>query len=210
MNINEVLNNQNNLYFGHGTGGESKELIDSIMNNGLRCSHGSLYFTSVILGIGTQIEESEKEKLKNWPHKDSKIIIIVSLPLQYKIIDVVGMGTYNKGDAAYYYIPDEKLRAETPLLTNSPYVMPEFIAGYYNAREDSFVSNPKYYEYLSPNEQKELFDKVKSNYFNIIDDAIGIDEYKEILNSVGWNYALTEDEEQRFKSLKEQKEGKSR
>lgn len=202
MDINKVLNNQNNIYFGHGTGVENKELIDSIMNDGLRCSHGSLYFTSVTLGIGTQIKDSEKELLKNWPHKDSKIIIIISLPLQYKIIDAMGMGTYNKGDSAYYYTPDEKLRVENPFLTNSPYVMPEFIVGYYDARSDSFAPNPKYYEYLSSREQKDLFDKVKSNYFNIIDDAVGIDEYKEIAKSIGWNYALTEEEEQQFKSFK--------
>ena len=176
------------------------------MNNGLRCSHGSLYYTSITLGVGSQISESAQEMLKNWPHKDSKNIVIVSLPLQYKIIDT-GL-TYNQGDAAYYYIPDESKRKEFSL-TNSPYVMPEFIAGYYDARNDSFISNPRYYENLPKNEQSNLFDKVKENYFNIIDNSLGIDEYKDIvkdLGELGWQFGLTDEEVEKFQRRKKESE----
>lgn len=58
MDINKVLNNVENLYYGHGTGNINNEVIQLIMNNGLCCSHGSLYFTSVKLGRGSNIVES--------------------------------------------------------------------------------------------------------------------------------------------------------
>lgn len=203
MEINKLLNNNQNMYFGHGTGVEDSEVIRSIMNNGLRCSHGSLYFTSVALGIGSQIPASEQELLKNWLHKDSKIIVIVSLPLQYKIIDLVGTPTYNQADAAYYYIPDENTRKKFSL-TNSPYVMPEFIVGYYDARNDSFTSNSRYYENLHENEQSKLFDKVKENYFNIIDNGWGIEAYKDVIKELGWKFGLTEEEVKKFQRRKEE------
>lgn len=203
MEINKLLNNTQNMYFGHGIEIEDSEVIQSIMNNGLRCSHGSLYFTSVALGIGSQIPESEQEMLKNWPHKDSKIIVIVSLPLQYKIIELVGTATYNQGDAAYYYIPDEITR-EKFSLTNSPYVMPEFIVGYYDARNDSFTSNPRYYENLQEHEQSNLFNKVKENYFNIIDNSWGIEEYKGVIKELEWSFGLTEEELKKFQRRKEE------
>lgn len=203
MEINKLLNNTQNMYFGHGTGVENDEVTQSIMNNGLRCSHGSLYFTSVTLGVGSQIQEPEQEMLKNWPHNDSKNIIIVSLPLQYKILDTVGIPTYNQRDAAYYYIPDE-VKREKFSLTNSPYVMPEFIVGYYDARNDSFIQNPRYYENLQEHEQKELFNQVKENYFNIINDSWGIEEYKEVLKNLGWRFGLTEEELKNFQQKKKE------
>lgn len=197
MDINKLLNNDQNIYFGHGTGTENNEIIQSIMNNGLRCSHDSLYFTSATLGIGSQIEHPEQEMLRKWPHKNSKIVVIISLPIKYKIIDIMGTGTYNMGDAAYYYIPDETTR-EKFSLTNSPYVMPEFILGYYDARNDSFTSNPKYYENLQKHEQDNLFNKVKENYFNIINSGWKIEEYKEIAKELGWNFGLTDEELKSF------------
>lgn len=201
MEINKLLNNTQNIYFGHGTGIEDSEVIQSIMSNGLRCSHGSLYFTSVALGIGSQISESEQEMLKNWSHKDSKIIVIVSLPLQYKIVDLIGTATYNRGEAAYYYIPDENM-IEKFSLTDSPYVMPEFIVGYYDARNDSFTSNPRYFENLQEHEQSNLFNKVKENYFNIIDNSWGIEEYKDVIKELGWSFGLTEEELKYFQLKK--------
>ncbi|MGM9875383.1 MAG: hypothetical protein ACI32H_05625 [Bacilli bacterium] len=203
MEINKILNNTQNMYFGHGTGTEDSKVIQSIMKYGLRCSHGSLYFTSIALGIGSQIAESEHEMLKKWPHNDSKIIVIVSLPLQYKIIDLVGTATYNQGDAAFYYIPDEVTRKKFSL-TNSPYVMPEFIVGYYDARNDSFTSNPIYYENLQEHEQSNLLNKVKENYFNIIDSSWGIEGYKDVIKELGWGFGLTEEELKKIQRRKQE------
>ena len=203
MEINKILNNTQNMYFGHGTRTEDSKVIQSIMKYGLRCSHGSLYFTSIALGIGSQIAESEQEMFKKWPHNDSKIIVIVSLPLQYKIIDLVGTATYNQGDAAFYYIPDEVTRKNFSL-TNSPYVMPEFIVGYYDVRNDSFTSNPIYYENLQEHEQSNLLNKVKENYFNIIDSSWGIEEYKDAIKELGWGFGLTEEELKNFQRKKQE------
>jgi len=160
MNINEIFNNPNNIYHGHGIGPETMEKIQSILNNGLRCSHGSLYYTSVALGMGQNIDDSVNGLLKKWPHKDSNIIIIISLPNKYRILDSPGIGTYNLGDAAYYYIPSLELQEQFSL-TNSPYVMPEFVMGYYDAREDSFTMNSNYYEYLTQDQQDGLFLRIK-------------------------------------------------
>ena len=203
MEINKILNNTQNMYFGHGTRTEDSKVIQSIMKYGLRCSHGSLYFTSIALGIGSQIAESEQEMFKKWPHNDSKIIVIVSLPLQYKIIDLVGTATYNQVDAAFYYIPYEVTRKNFSL-TNSPYVMPEFIVGYYDARNDSFTSNPIYYENLQEHEQSNLLNKVKENYFNIIDSSWGIEEYKDAIKELGWDFGLTEEELKNFQRRKQE------
>lgn len=205
MEINNILNNQENLYFGHGTGTENEKVISSILENGLRCSHGSLYYTSVILGMGTNIGFNEEQLLKKWPHKGSSIIVIVSLPIKYRIIDNPGLGTYNQGDSAYYYIPSEK-QIEKYNLTKSAYVRPEFILGYYDGIENTFVKNPKYYENLSLEKQNELFSQVKENYFNIIDDGCGVEEYQTIADELGWQFGLTEEEVFEYKNKKGKKE----
>ena len=202
MDINSVLNNKNNIYYGHGTGMEDETTINSIMNNGLRCSHNYLYFTSVPLGIGGEIGEEEIQMLKSWPHKDSKVVVIVSLPLKYKILDAAG--TYNMGESAYYYIPNEELRKKYPL-TNSNYVMPEFIMGYYDARIDSFIENPKYYENMKEEDQKVLFEQVKENYFDVIDNGWDIEEYKEVCKEIGMEFSLTDEEVYKFKRKKEER-----
>ena len=205
MDIKSFLNNPRNMYYGHGTGTDSSEIINSILNNGLRCSHGSLYYTSVTLGMGAHIEETEIEMMKHWPHKDSNIIIVVSLPIKYKIIDSPGIGTYNMADAAFYYTPN-KITREQENLTNSPYVMPEFIVGYYDASKDSFTSNQRYYEILSLEEQLKLFDKVNQNYFNIIEEGCGIEKYQEILADLGYDFPLTSDEVIIYKKNRETQE----
>ena len=202
MNINNVLNNEENMYYGHGTGIDSPEITNSIIKNGLRCSHGSLYYTSVALGIGNHIEKEEIDMLKNWPHKNSKIIIIVSLPIKYKILDNPSIGTYNMADAAFYYIPNENIRKEYDL-TNSPYVMPEFIAGYYDANNDSFTPNLRYYEKLSKEKQEKLFKQVKQNYLNIIEEGCGIEEYQAILADLGYEFPLTQEEIIKYSKAKE-------
>lgn len=201
MNINDYLNNPENCYYGHGTGTENQKIINSIIKNGLRCSHGSLYFTSVSFGFGKEITDETKKKMKNWPHKESKIIIVVSLPYKYNIIESADIGTYHKENAAFYYIPDEETR-QSEKLTNSFYIMPEFIVGYYDARTDSFIKNDNYYEQLSHDKQEELFKKVKQNYFDIIDEGCGIDYYQECLKSINRDIPLTEDEVKYFKKNK--------
>lgn len=85
--IIQIFNNEKNNYYGHGIGQETPGKINSIFNNGLRCSHESLYFTTKSFGRGSNsLFEEQKEKMDNWDHKDSKQIIIVSLPGIYTVI----------------------------------------------------------------------------------------------------------------------------
>ena len=205
MDINKILNNPDNMYYGHGTGTDSQKVIDSIIKNGLRCSHGSLYYTSVALGFGTKIAEEEKEMMKKWPHKASNIVVVVSLPIKYKIVESYDLKTYNMADAAFYYTPSKEAREQYEL-TNSPYVMPEFIIGYYDARTDSFFHNPRYYERLSQSDQIELFSQVKQNYFDTIEEGCGIDYYQEVLADLGYELPLTTEEVKALKQKKKEQE----
>ena len=200
MDINTILNNPNVCYYGHGTGASLDDNIDSIFKNGLRCSHGSMYYTTVPLGIGTQISEKEKNILDNWEHLDSKYIVIVGIPIGYELVESYSRGLSDRY-MAFNYIPTKEQRDKYNL-TESPYILPEFIVGYYNANDKTFVSNPKYYEKLSIEEQKEIFDKIKENFFRAIDSSYGIDSYKSMIESFKWNnFPLRDDEIENFKKL---------
>lgn len=187
-NINVVMNNNKNMYYGHGTNGDEK-IINSILNNGLRCSHGSLYFTSCTLGIGKEIDEEVSDMFDNWPHLDASKVVVISLPYKYNILEIPGTDLYGENTGAYCYIPKKEKQDEYNL-TNSPYVRPEFILGYYDRETKTFHNNPNYYELL-PNKD-EIMDSVKQRYMDIIDDAIGLNEYKEMLKELpNWIFPLS-------------------
>lgn len=199
MNIKTIMDNENNMYYGHGTGDSSMTIINSILNHGLRCSHGSLYYTSIALCMGKDISDETVKLMKNWPHKSSNIVIIVSLPNKYNILDAIGIGTYNCANAAFYYTPSKEQQKQFSL-TNSSYVMPEFIKGYYDSSKDKFVSNPRYYEFLSHNEQEQLFEQVKLNYINVINNGCGIEKYHQIIDSLpDWEFPLTTEDIEKAK-----------
>lgn len=210
MNKSEFFNNPNNLYYGHGTGRSGSEnvaIAKSIMDYGLRCSHNQLYYTSCCLTRGVDIDQEGMDMLDNWGHMDSKIIMIISLPIDYKIIDAGP--TYGQGDASFYYVPTAEMREKNHLLTNSFYVRPEFVKGYYNANTKEFVKNPKYYEFLTEKEQQALFDKVKQAYFDIINNNWGIDNYREIIESnevfKEMRFPLSDEEIAKYKLICENK-----
>lgn len=189
----ELMDNLNNGYYGHGTG-EDEKIITSILNNGLRCSHNAMEFTTYPLGIGRRISPNVLTLLNKWPHHEYKKIIIVSLPIIFNILDNPSLGTYQERYGAFCYIPDKEAQ-EKYQLTNSRYIMPEFILGCYNAKVKSFRFNPKYYERLSNDKQQEVFRKVKENYINIINEGIGIREYQEVLESLPeWKFPLSDEE----------------
>ena len=91
MNDEEIKNkfsNESNVYYAHGIGDNNPQIVESIFNNGLRCSHDQLYFTTVTLGSGSStLFEDNEELINNWPHKDSKQIIIASLPQKFHLLD---------------------------------------------------------------------------------------------------------------------------
>ena len=191
-NINLIMNNPNNCFYGHGTNSDDNKRIESIFINGLRCSHDSMYFTTCTLGQGNQMGKDVEELIMNWPHLSAKKIVIVSLPIKFHII---GAGpSFNHQYSAFYYTPDEAQR-EKYNLTNSNYVMPEFILGCFDVEKDLFIENEKYYERLTNEEQMNIFNKVVNNYINIIEDTWGLEEYKEVISELpGWEFPLTDEQ----------------
>lgn len=194
MNIlTTSMSNSENGYYGHGTGVNQKG-VNSILHNGLRCSHNAMEFTTIPLGIGGSISKEVIKLFDNWPHCNYQNIIIVSLPIVFNILDAPSLGTYNERYGAFCYIPSVEAQKKYDL-TNSRYIMPEFILGCYNAKSKRFKYNVKYYEFLPEDEKEKLFDKVRENYVQIISEGCGIQEYKEIIEDLaGWTFPLSEDE----------------
>lgn len=184
--INNLLNNKNNCYHGHGTNGDRKK-INSIFNRGIRCSHGTMYFTTDPIGIGGDIDF---DKMNNWPFLDADYIVVVSTPIKFNILELSEYYTYQKGfDAfSYDYEGDE-------VLSQGKYVLPELIVGYYNVKDRTFEKNNRYYELLSVEEQKKVMDTIKKNYAQTIEDACGLETYKEVLKNLPlWEFPLTDEE----------------
>ena len=110
---------------------------------------------------------------------------MIAYVIKYNILDTPSLGTYNLSTSAYCYEIDGK----------GNFVMPEFIVGYYDVNTKTFNKNPKYYELLTEDEKKRLFEKVKLNYVKTIEDACGLDYYKEVITNLpGWDFPLTENE----------------
>ena len=189
-NLPNIFNEKNNSYFGHGTVG-NEDIINSIFNNGLRCSHNQLYFTSIEFGAGSDVGiENIKSKMDNWPHNDAKKIVIVSLPSEFYLINSGVL--YTKSDNAYAYniSKDEALKLN---ISPGKYIRPEFIKGYYNTDDNIFYENPKYYKKLSEEEQKHIFEQLKQNYLDTI-SAFGIYEYKEFCSEYNRSFPISDEE----------------
>lgn len=45
--IGKYFSNEENSYYGHGIGGGDENTVQSILKNGLRCSHEQLAYTTV-------------------------------------------------------------------------------------------------------------------------------------------------------------------
>jgi len=203
-NFKRIFNNCENGYYGHGTNGD-KNVIDSIFKYGLRNSHGSLYYTTISLGPGNQLDESVFDELNNWPHLGAKKIIIISLPLKYHIFDNVSIGTYLKSVEAFSYIPSDDVKNREPLLIDGSYTMPEFVKECYDAQTKEFIDNPKYYEHLSDEEQRKLFETVKYNYIKTLDESCGILEYKDIISHLPYyEFPITDDDINKYMSQQQE------
>ena len=180
MKVENILNNKNNLYFLHGPGTDKKKVLDSIMEHGIRCGHGIFRFTSIYLGTPEEIQEYGKEIIDTWYYKNSPIVFIVSFPRKYIISEATETNTHQKAHSAFYYFPTKE-EQDTYNLQNKPHVYKEFILGYYNSVTKEFVENETYYANLSMDEQRNLFNKIKENYENIINESCGMDKYKEFM-----------------------------
>ena len=193
--IENKFANEGNQYYAHGIGAYDKNVIKSIFENGLRCSHNELYWTVLELGKGSDSLFREKEALmNNWEHKDSKHIIIASLPEVFHLLDVKGTALFQKRHAAFYnnISPEEASK-----LGISPglYLKPEFIMGMYDAEKKDFVVNDRYYENLPEEEQRKILEDVKKQYIDIISNSDWtLAEYAQILEDIGIECPLTPEE----------------
>lgn len=198
MNNKEIENkfsNRNNSYLGHGIGGYSKEKVESIFNNGLRCSHEQLSFTTISLGEGSEnLFKENFELMNNWKHKDSKYIMIASIPTKFRLLDIIGTSLYGKQDAAFYnQISQEE--AQRLDISEGYYLKPEFIMGMYDANNNEFISNERYYENLKQEEQDKLFNNVKSQYINLVKDSgYTFKEYSNMLEDASFENPLSKEE----------------
>ena len=86
--IKDMFKSKQDFYFGHGTSG-GEEVISSILKDGLKTvnpeiikAYGNtlrgLESTTMVFGKGSDsLFDEYKYLLDNWPHKDSKDIVIV-------------------------------------------------------------------------------------------------------------------------------------
>lgn len=189
-NMPDIFCDDNNFYLGHGTLG-SDNIIKSIFENGLRCSHGQMYFTTIEFGTGSKngINDIKKE-LDNWPHLAAKKIIIVSVPKNYMILNTGPF--YGKGDNSFvkYISKKESLNLN---ITEGKYVCPEFIKGYYDSDKKNFYENPEFYKKLSDGEIKKIFYNMKQKYLSAISD-FGINKYKDLCKEYNLTFPITKED----------------
>ena len=173
MNVADYFKDNSKIYYGHGTasnkGGLNKTVLN-IFESGLMCSCGlcqtygkspTIHSTTLSLGEGSDdLYDKRAHQLNNWKHRDSKNIIIASLPknllLTYHIISSLS-ARWNGTAAFCYSIPQGNGQ-------QSFYLMPEFIKGCYDATNQKFIPNYNYYENLEKEQQEALFEQVKQNY----------------------------------------------
>lgn len=189
MNYNEIFKNENNIFFAHGSGTDKKEIINSIIENGLRCNHGALQFTSIYLGTKQNVFDYGKDILENWSYKNSGIVFVLGLPKYFCIADRDELNTAKKQYLSFCFLPTENEIEEKQLL-NKLHIYKEFIIGYYNSNTNEFFRNENYYELLNQEEQKQFLTKIRENYLKIITDSCEIDKYKELVNKYNIDNAL--------------------
>jgi len=162
--LNEVFNDKEMLYLGHGTSVD-QSVINSIFQSGLQVKDPEsirgygfhlegVNSTTIPLGIGNDgLFDTVSEKLNNWPHKESKNVVIIALPKQY---------IFTKSEVRFladayeqFYIGNKE----------SGYKLrPEFIKGVYNSTERSFTLNKNFYQNFSDEKKEEFFEELNNSY----------------------------------------------
>ena len=157
--LEPLLSEDGYICFGHGTGrrGNSDEVVNDIFSEGLRTKDNSLCLTAEGLSTPTaEIKKQHKElgilepsiedlknRLNNWPHLNSKKIIIARLPIEY--INIKGDTSDMDGERfGAFYIEDIDQNGK---VTN--YLDPRFIIGCYDAEKQLVRLNKKYERTLS-------------------------------------------------------------
>lgn len=151
--VMDVLNEKGYFCLGHGTGrsNDSKEVVKSIFENGLRTKDNSLYYTSI--GLDTGDFDNLETKLNNWKHCESKKIILIRIPIEF--INVIG-DTADLNGERYGAFMIEK--AENGKIRN--YVDSKFIVGCYDSVTHEFEYNDKFERVL----RKETLETLGKQY----------------------------------------------
>lgn len=169
--LSSLLSESGYICLGHGTGraGNDDSVVDMIFKEGLRTKDNSLYYTTIGLSTPTPeiIQNSEElgiekptiEKLENqfnnWPHLDSKKIIIARIPTKY--INNLGNRSDLGGELFGAFM------IEKPLLNNGVrnYLNPAFIIGCYDVDKKMVRLNDLFEKELSEKTLKEVKEKYK-------------------------------------------------
>ena len=155
-----LLSESGYLCLGHGTGrlGGYDNVVDSIFEDGLRTKDNSLYLTTIGLSTPTpEIKEQAKDlglseptidslkiTFNNWPHQNSKQIIIARIPIKY----INMMGDTGALDGERYGAFMRTRTSETGKVTN--YLDPKFILGCFDVEKQMVRLNPHFEKQLSP------------------------------------------------------------
>lgn len=165
----DLLDKETFMYF-HGTNLESAK---KILEKGLQYDRPSIRVTSY--------DYSDYKRLRNWPHKDYKYLVIIGVPLE----------TTNFTLLKENENPDLELPVKEPKplwkfddeidgLYNIP---PEFIFGYIDVNKKSIVKNPRYTE--KHNYENVFIHDIELGRTPEIDESFfGIDELEEIDSEV--------------------------
>ncbi len=148
--ISYLFNDSKYLLLGHGTGRslDGDDVILSIFTNGLRTKDGSLYYTTT--GLDTSNIDDLINRLKSWPHLNSKKIILMRLPIEYINI---------KGESAD--LGGERFGAFTYKKENDTYYLdPKFIIGCFDVDSSLVTLNDKFEEELT----RDSIETLKSGY----------------------------------------------
>ena len=152
--MEEIFHNPDLLFYGHG--GNAK----AIMDDKFKCHYPNLGSHFVPLE-GT---DESLEKLKHWPHKESRYIAIMAL---------------NKHEFNPLYKERDR---ESSYDTDVYSIENEYFVGYYDAENDSFIPNPNFKTRhdFDPSTQLYPEEMVPNRGLQVSGEKEAIDIYSEI------------------------------
>ncbi len=158
--LTPYLSESGYFFLAHRTGrfGNANSVVDSIFKEGLRAKDNSLYYTTIGLSTPTpeikaQLKEMQqpeptiaelKDLFNDWPHLNSKKIIIARIPIQY----INMRGDLGDANGERYGAFMRSRTAETGKVTN--YLDPKFILGCFDVEKQLVRLNPRFEWQLSP------------------------------------------------------------
>ena len=167
------FNKDNCMFLGHGT---TEYNAIMIIEKGLGLpdysspsfDENGIFHTTVRINGDLN---KDKQRLDNWPHNNSKHIVLIAIPKDYVILK-------SKDNSLLPYIREGVYDDFTY------FVRPEFIMGYYDATKGKVIVNPKFYNNLSKKEQEECDKQTKELFVSVLnsEEIGGIKRYYDKLD----------------------------